>query len=140
MQALTYLLSLYISLYFPEYYINGIVQYELVLPVFDQYNNSEIHQVVQFSSVWLLSHVQFFATTWTAAYQARHHQLPELAQTLVHQVSDAIQQSHPMLSLLLLPSIFPSFRVFSQKSVLHINVQSTGASTSASVLLMNIQD
>ena len=26
------------------------------------------------------------------------HQLPELAQTLVHQVSDAIQPSHPLLS------------------------------------------
>ena len=27
-----------------------------------------------------------------------HHQLPELAQTYVHQVSDAIQPSHPQLS------------------------------------------
>ena len=27
-----------------------------------------------------------------------HHQLPELAQTLVHQVSDAIQPSHPLSS------------------------------------------
>ena len=42
--------------------------------------------------------------------------------------------------LLLLPSIFPSFRDFSQESVLRINVQSTGASTSALVLPMNIQD
>ena len=28
-----------------------------------------------------------------------HHQLPELAQTHVHRVSDAIQASHPLLSL-----------------------------------------
>ena len=28
-----------------------------------------------------------------------HHQLPELTQTHVHQVGDAIQPSHPMLSL-----------------------------------------
>ena len=48
-----------------------------------------------------------------------HHQLPELAQTHVHQVTDAIQPSHP-LSLLLLPSIFPSIRVFSNESVLPI--------------------
>ena len=49
-----------------------------------------------------------------------HHQLPELAQTHVHRVSDVIQPSHPLLSLLLLPSILPSIRVFSSESVLHI--------------------
>ena len=49
-----------------------------------------------------------------------HHQLPELTQTHVHRVGDAIQPSHPLLSLLLLPSIFPSIRVFSSESVLHI--------------------
>ena len=36
-----------------------------------------------------------------------HHQLPELAQTHVHRVGDAIQPPHP-LSLLLAPSIYPS--------------------------------
>ena len=45
-----------------------------------------------------------------------HHQLPELAQTHVHRVSDAIQPSCP-LSSLLLPSIFPCIRVFSNESV-----------------------
>ena len=49
-----------------------------------------------------------------------HHQLPELAQTQVHRVSDAIQPSHPLLSLLLLPSVFPSIRIFSNESVLCI--------------------
>ena len=49
-----------------------------------------------------------------------HHQLPEFAQTLVHWVGDAIQSSHPLLSPLLLPSVFPSIRVFSSESVLHI--------------------
>ena len=49
-----------------------------------------------------------------------HHQLPELTQTHVHRVGDAIQPSHPLSSLLLLPSIFPSNRVFSAESVLHI--------------------
>ena len=49
-----------------------------------------------------------------------HHQLPELAQTHVHQVGNAIQPSHPLSSPLLLPSIFPSIRVFSNESVLHI--------------------
>ena len=49
-----------------------------------------------------------------------HHQLPELAQTHVHWVGDAIQPSHPLLSPSLLPSIFPSIRVFSSESVLCI--------------------
>ena len=49
-----------------------------------------------------------------------HHQLPELAHTHVHHVGDAIKSSHPLLPLLLLPSIFPSMRVFSNESVLHI--------------------
>ena len=48
-----------------------------------------------------------------------HHQLLELVQTHVHWVSDAIQPSHPLLSLLL-PLIFPSVRVFSNESVFHI--------------------
>ena len=49
-----------------------------------------------------------------------HHQLVEPTQTHVHWVSDAIQPSHPLSSLLLLPSIFPSIRVFSNESALHI--------------------
>ena len=51
-----------------------------------------------------------------------HHQLPELAQTHVHQVGDAIQPSamtlcHPLLLLL---SVFPSNRVFSSEAILCI--------------------
>ena len=49
-----------------------------------------------------------------------HHQLLKLTQTYVHQVSDAIQPSILCRPLLLLPSIFPSIRVFSDESVLHI--------------------
>ena len=49
-----------------------------------------------------------------------HHQLLELTETCVHKVGDAIQVSHPLSPLLLLPSIFPSVRVFSSESVLHI--------------------
>ena len=46
-----------------------------------------------------------------------HHQLLEFIQTHVHWVGDAIKPSHPLLSLLLLPSIFPSIRIFSSESV-----------------------
>ena len=45
--------------------------------------------------------------------------LPEFAQTHAHSVGDAIQPSHPYL-FLLLPSIFPSIRVFSNELALHI--------------------
>ena len=61
-----------------------------------------------------------------------HHQLPELVQTHVHRVGDAIQPSQPLLSPslpafslsqhqgLFPPSVFPSIRVFSKESVLPI--------------------
>ena len=47
-----------------------------------------------------------------------HHHLPEFTQTHVHRVCDAIQPSHPGSSLLLLPPIPPSIRVFSNESTL----------------------
>ena len=49
-----------------------------------------------------------------------HHQLLELAQTHIYRVGDAIQQSHPLHPILLLPSVFPTIRVFSSESVLCI--------------------
>ena len=49
-----------------------------------------------------------------------HHQLSELAQTHVCWVDNAIQPFHPLSPLLLLPSIFPSIRFFSNESVLRI--------------------
>ena len=49
-----------------------------------------------------------------------HHQLQEFTQTHVHQVSDAIQPSHPLSSPFPPPSIFPSIRVLSNELVLPI--------------------
>ena len=49
-----------------------------------------------------------------------HCQLPEFTQTHFHWVGDAIQPSHPLSPLSPPPSIFPSIRVFSNESVLHI--------------------
>ena len=46
------------------------------------------------------------------------HYLTEFSQSHVHRVSDNIQPSHSLS--LLLPSIFPSIRVFSSESTLHI--------------------
>ena len=54
------------------------------------------------------------------------------------------QWCHPTISSchphLLLPSVFPSIRVFSNESVLHMRAQSIGASASASILPMHIQN
>ena len=52
----------------------------------------------QFSSVHSLSHVQLFVTPKDCSMPGFpvHHQLPELGQTHVHGVSDAIQSSHSL--------------------------------------------
>ena len=49
-----------------------------------------------------------------------HHHLLEFAQNHVHRVGGAIQSSISCRPLLLLPSIFPRIRVFSNESALHI--------------------
>ena len=57
--------------------------------------------IPQFSSVQSLSRVQLFEIPWAQSSTPGflvHHQLLELAQIYVHQVSDAIQPSHPWLS------------------------------------------
>ena len=76
----------------------------------------------QFSSFQSLSHVRLFVTPVGRSTPGLPvlHQLLEFTQTHVHWVGDAIQPSQPLLSLLLSPSIFPSIRVFSNESVLHI--------------------
>ena len=65
------------------------------------------------------------------------HHLPEFAQTHVHQIGDAIQSFHPLLSLSPPAFSLSSIRVFSNEPVLCIRWPVIGAS--ASVLPMNIQ-
>ena len=74
------------------------------------------------SSVQSLSRVQLFANVMDCIMPGFpvHHQLPEFTQTHIHRFGDAIQPSHPLSPLLLLPSVFPSIRVFSSESALHI--------------------
>ena len=70
-----------------------------------------------------------------------HHQLPELAQSHFHWVSDASNHLILCRPLLLLPSIFPNIRVFFPMSQLFASGGHTiGVSASASVLPMNIED
>ena len=72
--------------------------------------------------VQLLSHVWFFATPWTAAHQASLS--VTISQSLLRcmSIESVMSSNHLILCcpLLLLPSIFPSIRVFSNESVLRI--------------------
>ena len=84
----------------------------------------------KFSSVQLLSHVRLLETPWTAACQVSLS------------IESVMPSKHLILChpLLLLPSIFPSIRVFSDESVFISGGQSIGMSASASVLPTDIQD
>ena len=75
-----------------------------------------------FSSFQLLSHVQLFAIPWTAARKASLSFTKSRSLLRLMSIDSVIPSNHLTLShpLLLLPSIFPSIRVFSNESVLHI--------------------
>ena len=68
-----------------------------------------------------------------------HHQFPELAQTHVHQVSDAIQPSYPLSVLSSYLQSVPASGFLPMSQFFESGGQSIGASSSASVLPMNIQ-
>ena len=75
----------------------------------------------QFSSVQSLSHVWLFPTPWTAARQASLSFT--ISQNLLKLMSIELVMSSKHLVLchsLLLPSVFPRIRVFSNESVLRI--------------------
>ena len=89
----------------------------------------------------MLSCVWLFVTPWTAACQASpsftiSQSLPKLMSIELVIPSNHLNLCHP---LLLLHSIFPSIRVFSNR-LFPSGGPSVGASASASVLPMNIQD
>ena len=94
------------------------------------------------SSVQSLSHVRLFATPWTAARQASLSITDSQSSPKPMSIELVMPSNHLILChpLLLLPSIFPSIRVFSNESALCIRWQSIGVSASASVLPMNTQD
>ena len=77
---------------------------------------------VQFSSVQSVSHVQFFATPCTAARQASLSINNACSLLKLMSIELVMPSNHLILCcpLLLLPSIFPGIRVFSNESVLHI--------------------
>ena len=74
------------------------------------------------SSVQLLSHVQFFATPWPTACQASLSITNSRSPPKPMSIELVMPSNHLILCrpLLLLPSIFPSIRVFSNESAVHI--------------------
>ena len=74
------------------------------------------------SSVQLLSHVWLFVTPWTAAHQASLSFTNSQSLLKLMSIESVMPSNHLILCcpLLLLPSIFPRFRVFSNESALHI--------------------
>ena len=89
----------------------------------------------------LLSCVQLFATPWTAACQASLSFAISQSLLKLMFIESVMPSNHLILCCpLLLPSIFPSIRVFSNESILASGGQSIGASALASVFPMNIQD
>ena len=77
---------------------------------------------VQFSSVQSFSHVQLFVTPRTAAHQASLFITNSQSLLKLMSIKSVMPSNHLILChpLLLLPSIFPSIRVFSNESILHI--------------------
>ena len=93
----------------------------LIIPVTLLLQGTPGHTVsVPVSSAQSLSHVRLFATPWTVACQASlsitySQSLPKLMSIESVMPSNHLILCHP---LLLLPSIFPSIRVFSNDSAL----------------------
>ena len=75
-----------------------------------------------FSSVQLLSRVQLFVTPWTTARPASLFITNSQSLAKFMSIESMMPSNHLILChpILLLPSIFPSIRVFSNESVLHI--------------------
>ena len=73
-------------------------------------------------SVQSLSRVQLFATPWTAAHEASLSIINAWSLLRLLSNESVMPSSHLILCrpLLLLPSIYPSIRIFSNESVLHI--------------------
>ena len=86
------------------------------------YRKKPLLRYSEFSSVQSLSHVQLFATPWTAAHQASLSLTNSQSPPKPMSIESVMPSNHLIFChpLLLLPSIFPSIRVFSNESALLI--------------------
>ena len=81
----------------------------------------DYYLILQFSSAQSLSHVQLISTPWTAAGQSSLSITNSQSLLKLMSIQSVMPSNHLILGRpLLLPSIFPSIRVFSNESVLHI--------------------
>ena len=89
-----------------------------------------------------LSCVRLFATPWTAAHQASLPFTFSWSLLKLMSIESVMPSNHLVLScpLLLLPSLFPSIRVFSNESVLCIRCPKYWSFSFSTVLPVNIQD
>ena len=106
-----------------------IVDYKIPPNPFPNWDHSvELSQLIQSSFLLLLNGLLLCPTLCnttecsTPGFPVPHH-LPELAQTHIYWVGDAIQHLILFPPLILLPSIFPSIREFSNELALHIRWQ-----------------
>ena len=93
-------------------------------------------------SVQSLSHVWLFVTPWTTVRQASMT-ITNSQSLLKHKSIESVMPSNHLIlchPILLLPSVFPSIRVFPISQSSALGGQSIGVSASPSVLPMNIQD
>ena len=95
-----------------------------------------------FSLVQLLIHVWLFLTLWAAACQASLSITSSQSLLKLMSIESVMPPNHLTFCrpLLLLPSIFPIIRVFSNELLLHIRWPKYWTFSSESVLPMNIQD
>ena len=116
---------------------SGLLHCKQILYYLSNHRKSGI-SFSQFSSVAQLCQTICHPMDCSTPVFPVHHQLRELAQTLVHWVSDAIQLSHPLSS----PSP-PAFNLSQHQCLFQFFAsagQSIGVSASTSVLPINIQD
>ena len=96
----------------------------------------------QATPVQSLSRVQLSVTPWATAHQASLFITSSCSLLKLMSIESVMPSNHLILCrpLLLPPSIFPTIRVFSNESVLHIKWPEHWGFSFTSVLPMNIQD
>ena len=109
----------------------NVLTYTLIIPLF---------LYAQFSSVPQLCLILCDPMDCSIPGFFVHHQLPELTQTLVHQVSDTIQSSNSVFPFSSCLQPFPESESFSLSQFFSSGGQSIEILALGSVLQMNIQD
>ena len=117
--TMTKLINIYVKLWYFLYEWKSIKYKKLLKLVMFMYVC--VFSEFQFSSVQSLSHVQLFATPWTAALQASLSITNSQSLLKLMSIELVMPSNHLILCRPFLPpSIFPSIRVFSNESVLYI--------------------